>query len=245
MDLSIYPLCYHDSLFDDEMDRRECGDGVYVSTSSFRRLMNNDNEDMMVFRITCGDREVFCHICGTHNGPDDAVYVPMWGCNVLGCYGEETVQIERAHPSIGLKIKIKPHETRYADKDDPVAVLRDAFENYACLTSGADIPLMIDGEQLVVSVLETTPAGPICIRGVELEVEIEGEPTVPAPTTALEPETVPMESVDFTTAMLPTRIPANKRQRTNDMVEPPNNVSYSDDPRFPGPGYRLGGPART
>lgn len=239
MELTIFPLCYHDQLFDDEMKRRECGDGVYVSGTQFRRLMSMDTEDLVVYEIKCGDRSVLCHVCGTHNGPDDAVYVPMWACNVLGCYGEEKVSMKRSHPGIGLGIKIKPHETRYADKEDPVAVLRDAFENYSCLTAGVDIPLLIDGEQLIVSILETRPSGPICIRGVELEVEIEGEPTpepaqVPVPT-----DESPLED------MLPTSL-TTKRARIN---EPPVNVgntftdafTISDDPRFPGRGYRLGG----
>lgn len=227
------------------MTTHECSDGLYVSTGRFRELMNADNDEMVVYRITCGDREVFAHLSGTHNSEPNIIYAPAWICSALDCVGEEPVEMERAYPTLGRKIKIKPHSTEYTKADDPVAVLQHAFEAYSCIMPGVDLPLMVDGQRIVVSILETN-GGAICIRGVELEVEIEGDE----------------EEVERVDPDLEAAIAASVKP-TNDVVEssfasmlPPVAVAGTqgagagafvtdDDPRFPGRGYRLGGAKRA
>ena len=181
MDYTLYPLCYHDTLSDSEIAKQECSDGIYVSVEEFRNLMGDDNDEMIVYRIGSGDREAFAHVCGTHSGERYTVIAPMWVCGVLDYTDGMPVTVERARPTLGIKIKIKPHSTEYADAEDPVGVLQHAFEAYSSIMPGVEIPLMVEGRPLHVSILETNGGGPICIRGVELEVEIEGDPPEPEP----------------------------------------------------------------
>jgi hypothetical protein len=176
---TLYPLLFNETLTDDIINTGECGDGIYVSDSRFRLFMGGggadaaNEESLVVISIKCGDRSVNTFIKGTHTEAPECVFAPSWICNVLGCNGGETVELGRAYPSIGSKITIKPHTSGYSLLDDPVSELRNAFENYSCLSAGLDIPLNVAGETLVVSIIDVGSEGPICIRGVELEVEIE------------------------------------------------------------------------
>jgi hypothetical protein len=135
--------------------------------------MNTDDEQLVIIEMTSGTRSVCAHICGVHES-DDAVFAPFWMCELLGQgAGETTVELGQVHTSIGNRIRIQPYTSEYAKLDDPVSALRNGFENYACLSSGLDIPLLINGDKLIVSIIDTRHTGPICIRGLELEVEIE------------------------------------------------------------------------
>lgn len=269
MQYTIYPTCYHEGLTDSEMERRECSDGVYLSVEQFDELMREGGGgggEMLVFRLTYGTREAFVHVCGTHGGERYSLLAPSWVCGVLGCFNEEAVTVERAYPGIGRRIKIRPHSTEYASADDPVGVLTRAFEAYSCIVPGLEIPLMAAGQRLVVSVLETNGDGPICIRGVELEVEIEEDATATATAAATaaaeaEEEAATAAAIaateaasasaantfdgDFNAPMIPSATAATaatatsvgeKRQRIGD-----REYLVSEDPRFPGRGYRLGG----
>jgi hypothetical protein len=238
----IYPLCYHETLPEADIATHECSDGLYVSTGRFRELMNADNDEMVVYRITSGDREVFAHVSGTHNSEPNIIYAPAWICSALDCVGEEPVMMERAYPTLGRKIKIKPHSTEYTKADDPVAALQHAFEAYSSIMPGVDLPLMVNGQQIVVSILETN-GGAICIRGVELEVEIEGEE-----------ESAPVADPDLEAAIAASIKPTNEviESSFTSMLPPPAPVQApaaafvtDDDPRFPGRGYRLGGAKRA
>jgi hypothetical protein len=174
---TLYPLLFNETLTDDVINSGECGDGIYVSENRFRLFMGGgagtEADALVVISINCGDRTVNTFIKGTHTEAPECVFAPSWICNVLGCSGGETVELGRAYPSIGSKITIKPHTSGYSLLEDPVSELRNAFENYSCLSAGLDIPLTVAGETLVVSIIDVGSDGPICIRGVELEVEIE------------------------------------------------------------------------
>ena len=171
---TLYPLCFHPSLLPSEERQRECGDGIYVSNACFRGFMDTDDEQLVIIEISNGTRSVCAHICGVHDMIDDSVFAPFWMCELLGqVVGEISVELTHVHPSIGNRIRIQPYTSEYAKLDDPVSALRNGFENYACISSGLDIPLLINGDKLIVSIIDTHNTGPICIRGLELEVEIE------------------------------------------------------------------------
>ena len=121
-------------------------------------------------------------------------------------------------PKIGNKIKIKPHSDFYAYLPDPVEALRNGFEKYSILVKNTTIPLMIEDRVLYVDILDThTDNSPICIRGVELEVEIEEIasnpiPIIPAPVIPVVP-VVPVPIIE-------------------------EDQTY-DQKKFPGKGYSL------
>jgi len=238
---TIYPLCFHPSLLPSEEMRRECGDGIYVSNSKFRNFMNTDDEQLVILQITANGRSVCAHICGVHDdGSEDTIYAPFWMCELVKFNsGETLVDIEQIHPSIGNRIRIQPYTSGYSKLQDPVSALRNGFENYACLSSGFDIPILVGGDKLIVSIIDTHNTGPICIRGLEIEVQID----------------TPLDSTDETV------FPNSKRARIEDsganmivdnVVDSPSvddfdsmlpTVSSPDlkPDRFPGRGRRLDG----
>ena len=193
MPSTLYPLCFYDSLFERDLDKFECSDGIYVSQAKFSSFME-DNDELVVLGLECNGLRSYAHIRGVHGGESDMVFAPNWMCSRLACEGGESIEVERFKPSIGLRIKIQPFTSGYASLPDPVGALRDAFENYTTLISGYEIPLFIDGQRLIVNILDTQIEGPICIRGQEIEVEIERPLDQPEP--VVEPVVEPVPVVE-------------------------------------------------
>lgn len=223
MNPTIWPLFFNEELLDSESDVAETGNGIYVSKTIFTEFMNEDTDDFIALELTFDNRIAVCHIIGTHNADDDdAIYAPGWMCNSIGCSGGEPVLMKRVHPSIGTKITIKPENTSYTEADDPVEALRNGFESYSCLTPGIDIPLLVNGKVINVTILDTGSMGPICIRGVELEVEIEAD--------------APSTNVIEAPVLMPTLLSNQEPIDFSSMLPP---VSVVDN-RFPGTGRVLG-----
>jgi hypothetical protein len=243
---TLYPLLFNESLTDDIINTGECGDGIYVSENRFRLFMGGmgggpDEAALVVISIKCGGRSVNTFIKGTHTEAQECVFAPSWICNILDCNGGETVELDRAYPSIGNKITIKPHTSAYALLDDPVSELRNAFENYCCLSAGVDIPLNVGGETLVVSIIDVGSEEPICIRGVELEVMIE----TPLDKEAEELAAAEMEMERQRTAALAEATAAIDAHNRFLKEESDRKAKELDAKRFPGVGRRLDGKNTT
>jgi hypothetical protein len=208
---TVWPLFFNDELLDSEIAKAEAGNGIYISKSGFARFMGDHTDEFVALELGFGDKIAVCHIIGTHNGDDTAIYTPGWMCNSIGCSGGEDVLIRRIYPSIGTKIIINPQNTTYTEADDPVEALRNGFENYSCLISGIEIPLLVNGKIINVAILDTGVTGPICIRGVELSVEIAAEPDS---TNIIEqpdcPVYIPQEPIDFSSMLPPTPVIDNR-----------------------------------
>jgi Ubiquitin fusion degradation protein UFD1 len=216
MPTTIYPLLYHETLAESELEKCECSNGIYVSATRFSGLNHGAVEsEIVILKLTHGGRSVLAHITGIHHGESSVVYAPSWMFYHLSCdEAGDPIVIERVHPALGTKIRIQPYTSEYTRENDPVAALRNAFENYSCLEVGQNVPLLIASQRLHVDILGTNSDGPICIRGLEIEVEID------RPHDYVEPEPVP-EPV---------------RENTWEPMVVPAFV----DTRFPGTGYRLG-----
>ena len=221
---TLYPLCFNESLTEDQIQNYECSDGIYVSANRFRLFMTDGDDSLIIISLKRGDRCAYTYIRGTHTGLDEVVYAPSWICQVLDVEGGETIELEKAHPSLGSTITIKPHTSQYSLLDDPVSELRNAFENYSCLSAGVDIPLMVSGEVIIVSIIETGSKEPVCIRGIELEVKIE---------TPLDKEAEEALAAEEE-ALAASAAAAAERALAAAAAKPPDN-------RFPGRGYRLDG----
>jgi len=236
--LNSYPLCFHNTLLESEIDLRECSDGIYLSNDRFRYFNRNDSEELVIIKITKGGRSTYANIIGVHSEDRNNVFMPSWMCSYLGVdCGDEVSMSKLDDYRIGMNIRIQPHTSDYAKLDDPASALRDAFENYTVLQSGVDIPLQVAGSLLIVSIIDTHNTGPVCIRGVELSVEID----------------LPLDSPPEEVS-----VPETKRARYHDTdsftgnsiefigQEQPENfdsmfpTSPVEDKRFPGKGYVLG-----
>jgi hypothetical protein len=173
----IRPIYFNEELTEEQITHNETSNGIYISQKGFKKFMTDDTDEFIALEISFDNRCVICHIIGTHYSGTNIIFAPGWICNLLGTNNDEDIHIKRVFPSMGTKIIIKPQNTSYTQLPDPVEALRNAFENYSCLISGIEIPLNVGGEILHVSILDTNTEGPICIRGVELEVEIVAEIT--------------------------------------------------------------------
>lgn len=169
---TLYPLCFHKELSEEQAFIQECGDGIYVSSDRFRTFMDSDDSECVILLIKRGDKSITTHIVGTHSDTNEVVYAPLWICEFLGITGGEVVELQRVFPLVGNTITIKPHTSNYTLLEDPATELRNAFERYSCINSGIDIPLLVNGEVLTVSVIDNEYGEPVSIRGVELSLEI-------------------------------------------------------------------------
>jgi len=173
----LWPVCFNEELLESEVQQCETGNGIYISKDEFSNYMSEETGEFIALELKFNNISAYCHIIGTHNIDSEMIFAPGWVCNLLGANSGEVVSVQRAYPSMGTKITIKPKNTNYSKSADPVEALRNAFESYSCLVSGIEIPMMVNGEILDVAILHTSVVGPICIRGVELEVEIASENT--------------------------------------------------------------------
>ena len=169
---TLFPLCFNDALTEGQLYEKECGDGVYVSPARFTTFMSDDDESMVTLSIKKGGLDISVHIIGTHTGDGEAVYAPSWICQLLSSDPGDFIELSRIYPVTGNTITIKPHTSSYEQLEDPAAELRNAFERYSCIHAGIDIPLLVAGEVLIVSVIDNGFGEPINIRGIELSVEI-------------------------------------------------------------------------
>ena len=230
---TIYPLIFHEALTDAQLLEKECGDGIYVSMDRFSTFMNAEGSELVTLAIKKGALQRFCHIIGTHSEGPDCVYAPSWICQQLGATGGEFIELVRVHPVTGNTITIKPHTSGYNDLDDPAAELRNAFERYSCIEAGLDIPLYVGGETLIVSVIDNGVGEPICIRGIELSVEIA---------TPLDQEA----AVAAAEAKRQEEALAEVKRQEEALAEAKRQEEASAlNKRFPGRGRRLGDGATT
>jgi hypothetical protein len=237
MPTTIYSLCFNTNLFDTEISGGETSDGIYLAMGRFRAFMGMDDDSVVVLELTCGDRTVYAHIKGVHSDDDAIIYAPNWMCQVLRCTGGEEIELRQCNPSMGTKITIQPHTSEYAGLEDPVSALRDAFEHYTCLVSGIDIPLTVAGSRLIVSIVDTGREGPVCIRGIDLEVEI----TSPLDSAS---EEIAADAAINTNTHVNNHVAVDFDQMLpaaaidfSQMISPP---AAAADKRFPGVGRRLG-----
>jgi len=226
---TLYPLCFNESLDELQLENYECSDGIYVSGSRFRLLMNDADESLVIIGVKRGDSTICAYIRGMHTGDDENVYAPSWICQALQADPGTTVELIRQYPGIGVSITIKPHTSDYSLLEDPVSELRNAFENYSCLVAGYDIPLNVAGELLIVSIIDTGATGPVCIRGNELEVKIE---------TPLDKELEERDEEE----RLQIAVAEAASAAANALLEEERQLkAEADRKRFPGRGQRLDG----
>lgn len=239
INLNSYPLCFHNTLLESEIDLRECSDGIYLSNDRFRYFNRDDSEELVIIKITKGGRSSYANIIGVHSEDRNMVFMPAWMCVYLGADCGDEVSLSRlADYRMGMNIRIQPHTSGYATLDDPASALRDAFENYTVLESGIDIPLQVAGSQLIVSIIDTHNVGPVCIRGVELSVEIDRPLDSPP---EIQPENKRARYHDTETFIGNSIVPELEKEHEQsvdfDSMFPPTPV---EDKRFPGKGHVLG-----
>jgi arylsulfatase A-like enzyme len=147
-------------------------------------------------------------VVGSHALGDDGgalVAAPAWLVAHLqsGAADALPAALARITPSLAVRVSLRPHRPDFlADAAEPAEALRRALESYTCLSAGCAIPLAIRDSATAafagepahqhkewVDVVATVPAGVVCVRGVEVEVEVlpPEEPAPPAAAAAAAP----------------------------------------------------------
>lgn len=214
--MRIQPILYLDHLTEEELSENECSDRIWLSKSEFEHWVTTAEVGVVtLLQITNSVQQSaigFPH-CIHHNDPD-IVYVPSWMYARLEA--DETISLSRFQPSMCTGIVLQPHTSDHLTFSDPEISLRNAFEKYACLTPGTDIPLWIGYPfQVTIAALQPTEE-PLCIRNCELSLELM--PPLDAPL---------QESLK----------PVVEQPKADER----NTVVYTEEEKEPDQGIRLGG----
>ena len=117
-----------------------------------------------------------------HHGSANTLYMPSWMIRELEL-DNDNCGIERVTPGPCTGLVLQPHTSEHITAEDPQELLRDAFENYSCLTPGTTIPLWIGTQQITVTIVQLTPTPntTLCIRNCELTLELLRPLDMPEP----------------------------------------------------------------
>ena len=214
------------ALTDSQIEKYETSNSVLISSSFFQEIMNNHHNDkkMLILGLYHKKKKIYVNIDAAHYDEDDIIYVPLWIYRYLQYEDGEFVNYMPVAPKSGNKIKIKPHSDFYAYLPDPVKSLRNGFEQYSILLKNTTIPLNINGRILLVDIIDTfTKNQPICIRGIELIVEIE------------EIETKDTKEIEETKETIEETKEETEEEDFSSMLPSDLNINYN----FPGKGYNL------
>ena len=169
--MRVAPILYMEHLTDEQISEYECSDRIWLHQEEFEHWLSEPGV-VSILRLTNGvEQFAIGSVYNVHYNDPEVIYIPSWMCARLT--EDDTVQIERFQPSLCTGLTLQPHTSDHLTLEDPVTVLRDAFENYSCLMPGMEIPLWI-GSKMYVTISELQPIAntPLCIRNCELEIDL-------------------------------------------------------------------------
>jgi hypothetical protein len=217
MTYQIKSLLFFDSLTDEDIQRHNCSDRIWLPRTDFERHMSRQEAGaLLVLKLINGvEQSVVGTPFGYHHDGPNQIYVPQWMLETLE-YDAETIRIEPCTPSLCSRISIVPFTSEHLVAEDPQIYFRDGFEAYTCIQRGLILPLFCNGISVSVSVSDAIPNTdePLCIRDVELELELERP--LDRPETPPLPLPLPLPILDPSSLLQPPP------SATNDVVEQPS-----------------------
>lgn len=193
--MRIQPILYLEHLTDEETQQYECSDKFWLPRRLFETLVGDAPSGVTVIVKLINVIEQY--IVGTphsvhHNlDADEVIYVPSWMYDTM--IVDEDIRVETINPGLCTRLMISPHTSDHIHAEDPQELLRTAFENYTCLQVDQEIPLWIGTKQLKVTIqgLQPDTLDPLCIRDVEIELELLPPLDMPWPPPPREPTPPP------------------------------------------------------
>jgi hypothetical protein len=188
MAYQIKSLLFLEILTDDDIQRHMCSDRIWLPRTDFEtHLGRQEAGAVLVLRLKNGvGQTVVGTPFGYHNEGRKDIYIPQWMLEAMD-YDAENITIEPCTPSLCSRITITPFTSEHITAADPQIYFRDGFESYTCIQRGLVLPLFCDERMVYVSVDDAIPNTdePLCIRDVELELELQRPldrpPTPPVP----------------------------------------------------------------
>jgi hypothetical protein len=178
----VKPLFYMEHLADSDIAKYECSDKIWLGRNEYERwVMSCEPGQANIVRLTNGvDQSVIGSVYNMHHNDEepDTIFVPSWMFQELQ-FDDEYVTIERHMPSLCTGLTIQPHTSDHIHAPDPQELLRDAFEQYSCLTMGQTIPLWIsypEPHTFHVTITNLNPGAQdgetLCIQSCEVELDL-------------------------------------------------------------------------
>jgi hypothetical protein len=194
--MRVLPLFYLENLTDEEIEEHECSDRIWLNKTEFELWLSEPGVVSLLELKNSMDQKVVGAVYSIHNSEEqDVVYIPNWMYKQLEL--DDIVEVSRFVPSLCSGLTLQPKTSDHLILEDPELMLRNAFENYSCLTTGQEIPLWI-GYTFYVTIAELKPTqGTLCIRNCELELDLlpplDSINTEPEPVQEQETEPEPVQ----------------------------------------------------
>lgn len=217
----VQSLYFEGSLTDGDIERHMCSDRIWLPRTVFETFLGTQEAGaVLVLSLT---NEVEQTVVGTpfgyHRNDANIIYAPQWILDALE-YDHANIRLKRFTPSLCSRISIIPFSSEHIAAEDPQIYFRDAFESYTCIQRGLTLPLFCNGRTVTIAIQDVIPNNdePLCIRDVELELELS-RPLDRPPTPEI---TVPVQEPQ--TEVTEVTIPAN-------FIEPTIQMPSRDEVR--------------
>lgn len=214
--MRIIPLSYCPYLSEDEIYYHECSDRIWVPQHTFERWLLA--EDVGAVTMVTLEGIPAC-MYAPHMGARNVIYAPMWMCEELrvpldASEEDDYIIPERIQPPTCTFLRVQPHTSDHIPKGpgDPMPedTLSRGFEQYTCLREGQTMALNLpNGSRMFVTIVETEPKGPLCIRSTEISMDMLEALDTPEP----EPEPVPEPEPEPAPKPVPAPVPESREER--------------------------------
>jgi hypothetical protein len=191
---------YLEHLTDPELEQYDCSDKIWLGRTAYEHWITSSEPGIAtIIKLTNGvDQSVVGLVYSMHyNAEEDTIYVPNWMYNSLH-FDDEHITITRFEGSLCTGLTIQPHTSDHLTAPDPQELLRDAFEQYSCLTPGQEVPLWIchpEPHVFYVTIVKLMPSDDtLCIRNCEMELELMPPMDLPIPSSSMMPLAMPSDT---------------------------------------------------
>ena len=228
---TILPFCYHPSL--ELTPELEASNGFYIHSKYFGTVVGEGSAgDLLLYELKTPLGTLVGTPIGPHSDGETILYIPDWMWNQLHTE-DGFCMLERCYPSMASLIALEPHTSDLLKCKDPRSALSNALERYSCIQKGKSYPLQLeDLPTLWITIPVTVPktTEPLCIRGVELNIDML--PARDAP--------LPVPPSNSAAASAPTSAPVEATVEPT-VVATPKTVGRFQKNYFIGSGNVLGG----
>jgi hypothetical protein len=209
--MKLNSLLYLQTLSEEDVQKHQCSDRLWLPYKIFERwMLHSDPGIVVLLQLTNGvGQRVIGNLYGVHYMDDTTIYVPSWMMNVLE-YDHDHVELEQVHPHLCTELTLSPHTSDHLHVEDPLELLRDAFENYSCLIRGESYKLWLGDHMMEVTIVAAKPeeSDTLCIRNCEIDLQLLPPLDIPIPLPPPPPTTLATATATATAIpVIPVEIP--------------------------------------
>jgi len=180
---TILPFYYHPLL--ELTPKLEASDGFYIHSKYFDKILGEGSAgELLLYELKTPIGTRVGTPIGPHSDEENVIYISDWMWNQLHTE-DGFCMLERCYPSMASLIALEPHTSDLLKCKDPRSALSNALERYSCIQKGKSYPLQLEDlpDLLWITIPVTIPetTEPLCIRGVELSIDMLPARDAPLP----------------------------------------------------------------